>query len=123
MSEENITDSEPRMVLLPCSGVLGLALPHWGKSIDVSMGGIAFRYIADKVRSRGSYELEIVWGDCSSRLDHIRFKTVSDCEIDSEASLNFATRRCGMQFADLTDKQKSDLRYFIQNHTTADPEG
>ncbi len=94
-----------------------------GQIIDVSMGGLAFRYIADRVRSRGSHELEIVWGDCSSRLDNIPFKTISDCEMHSKASLNFATRRCGMQFMDLTDKQKSDLRYFIQNHTTADPEG
>ena len=94
-----------------------------GQIIDVSMGGLAFRYIADMVRLRGSYELEIVWGDCSCRLDKIPFKTISDYEIDSEASLNLATRRCAMQFTDLTDKQKSDLRYFIQNHTTADPEG
>ena len=94
-----------------------------GQIIDISMGGLAFRYIADMVRSRGSYELEIVWGDCSCRLDKIPFQTISDCEIDRKPSLNLVTRRCAMQFMDLTDKQKSDLRYFIQNHTIADPEG
>ena len=90
-----------------------------GQIIDISMGGLAFRYIADGERSHGSYQLEIVWGDCSARFENIPFKVISDLKTPNDAPLNsIEMRRGGVQFEELRPDQISQLEYFIQNHTT-----
>jgi len=93
-----------------------------GSIVDISLDGLSFRYIASPKASNRSSHIEILLTDGSFYLNKVPVKTISDFEIDSETSFGFETRRCSVQFGDLTDNQKSDLRYFIQTHTTADPE-
>jgi c-di-GMP-binding flagellar brake protein YcgR len=101
---------------------------HWPRSsimgniVDISLGGLSFRYIVSEKCSYRSSHIDILLTDGSFRLNKVRVNTISDLKVDSETSLNFATRRCGMQFVDLTDKRESDLRYFIETYTTANPE-
>jgi hypothetical protein len=97
--------------------------PVLGDIIDVGGGGLSFRYVAKGNESIRSSELDILLTDGSFYLDKVPLRTVSDFEIDSDPSVGFSTRRCCVQFEDLTDDQMSDLRYFIRSYTTADPEG
>ena len=93
-----------------------------GRIADIGLGGLSFRYIASKEWSQMSSHIDILLTDGSFCLNKMRVKRIWDLEIDGETSVSFETRQCGVQFGDLTDNQKSDLRYFIQTYTTADPE-
>jgi c-di-GMP-binding flagellar brake protein YcgR len=102
---------------------------HWPRSsimgsiVDISLGGLAFRYIPSPNASNRSSHIDILLTDGSFCLNKVPVQTIADFEIDSETSiLGLETRRCGVQFGDLTDNQKSEVRYFIQTHVTADPE-
>jgi hypothetical protein len=92
-----------------------------GQIIDISKGGLAFRYIAGEEQSHGPSELEILWGDCSVRLDKMPFETISDFKTATEAPLNsIEMMRSSVQFGELTSEQMSQLEYFIRNHTTGE---
>ena len=97
--------------------------PIMGDIIDIGSGGLAFRYTAKGKQSIQSSELDILLTDGSFYLNKVPLKTVSDLEIEGDASVGYSTRRCCVQFESLTDDQKSNLRYFIRSYTTADPEG
>lgn len=100
-----------------------LRSPMIGDIVDIGMGGMSFRYIAGgKSLSKPSH-LDILLTDGSFHLDGMPLDTFSwDLEMEGERSSGFTTKRCGVKFGDLTDKQECGLRYFIQRYTTADPE-
>ena len=51
-------------------------------------------------------------------LDRILFKPIFDFEIESDIPLNsFSIRKCGVKFGELSQRQRSQLEYFICNHT------
>ncbi len=100
--------------------LLGEPLNIMGSVIDVSEGGLAFRYISNGKRPSESFELDILYSQQLVYIDKMPFKTVSDAEMTGEsASKLFPVRRCGVQFGELTEAQKSKLEYLIQNHTLA----
>jgi len=88
-----------------------------GQIIDISMGGLAFSYIADDDRSNASSELGIFLADNSFHLRHIPFETISDLKTNRVPFSSITIRRSGVQFGELTHDQISQLEYFIQNHT------
>ena len=96
--------------------------PLKGPIVNIGLGGLSFRYFADKKFASKSSQIDILLTDGSICLNKVRVNTISDFAIDSETPVGSETRQCGLQFGDLTDNQKSDLRYFIQTYTTADPE-
>jgi hypothetical protein len=104
--------------------VLKAPWPHStkvGQIIDISMHGLAFRYIADEGRSNGSSELEILSADHSFYLDRVPFKTISDFKTDNDVPFSsIEMRRSGVQFGDLTPSQSSQLEHFIWNYTTSE---
>jgi len=97
--------------------------PVMGDIIDIGNGGLSFRYTGKKEQSIQSCELDILLTDGSFCLNKVPLKTVSDVEIEADTSPGVSTKRCCVQFGDLTDEQESDLRYFIRSYTSADPEG
>jgi c-di-GMP-binding flagellar brake protein YcgR len=93
-----------------------------GKIVDISLGGLAFRYFPRPKASNRSFHIDIFLMDGSFSLNKVPVQTISDFEIDSETSFGLETRRCSVQFGDLTDNQKFNLRYFIQTYSSAKPE-
>ncbi len=97
--------------------------PHFippGQIVDVSRGGLAFHYVAgdEKEGPNGSFELVILLANKNFHIDKVPFETISDFEIANEVPFSSITmRRRGVQFGKLTDKQISQLDYFIRNHT------
>ena len=87
-----------------------------GQIINISMGGLAFRYLASKGPSNAS-ELDIFLAGRVFYLYKLPFETVRDFVTNEMPFSSIYMKVCGLQFGDLTDKQKSDLRYFIQTHT------
>jgi hypothetical protein len=86
--------------------------------MDISMGGLAFSYVAGEDQPNRSYELGILLAEHSFHLTKIPFETIWDKEAEQLPSISLRMRRCGLQFGELTRDQKSQLEYFVQHHTT-----
>jgi PilZ domain len=89
-----------------------------GQITDISMGGLAFRYIDTGVHPDRSFELDISLINSGFHLPEVSCKTISDSAVAKEFySSSITMRRLGVQFAELTYNQASQLEHFIQNHT------
>jgi len=89
-----------------------------GEIIDVSQGGLAFRYIDIGDRPKRSLELDILLKHAGFRLEKLPAETVSDVEITKTFHQGITRiRRQGVQFGRLTKSQKTRLEYFIRNFT------
>jgi len=102
-------------------GAFAVLRPHFtivAEIIDVSKGGLAFRYITSEERSSQSSGLDILFAGGSYCLRDVPFKTISDFVMPNEFSTPSATtRRRGVQFAKLTHDQMGELESFIGNYT------
>ena len=91
-----------------------------GQIMNVSMRGLAFKYIANGQQSNGIFELDILLSGHGIHSKNIPSKTVSDFEMKNEFSFSsIRMRRCCVQFGELTRIHISQLEDFIQNHTAA----
>ena len=89
-----------------------------GEIIDISKGGLAFYYFADKESPNGSTAVDIFWHDHSFYLDNIPCMTVYEIEIADEPPSTHATmRRIGVQFDDVIANKSSQFNRFMQNYT------
>lgn len=90
-----------------------------GQILDISRSGLAFRYVASTARAHECAELKILKTDGSFSCDRIPFKAIWDRSMPQSFALDSVTlRHCGVQFGELGDDRKFDLKYFIDNHTT-----
>ena len=106
-------------VLRPRSEILGQVIDIVGEIVDISQGGLMFRYIVGEHRSHHPFELDIVLAGDDFRLDKIPFRAASDRPMAGQWSFSPTTvRRQGVQFGVLTDDQKAQLKYFIQTYAT-----
>jgi hypothetical protein len=92
-----------------------------GKIVDISAGGLAFGYINGQKPLKSLSELDMFCVDNGFCLRNVRFKTVWDVEIPNELPVNSETmRRSGVRFKRLGRNRKSQLKRFIENHTTGE---
>jgi hypothetical protein len=98
--------------------MLSLQFAVLGKIVNISRGGLAFRYVASKDRSTELSALNILLTDGSFSLKRVPVKTVWDQPVLHDSADGLITvRYCGMQFDNWTTAQRSDLDYFIENFT------
>jgi hypothetical protein len=89
-----------------------------GQIMDISMGGLAFNYIAGGGNADSAFELDILLAYKGLYMKKIQFKTISDFQIANKSPFTPITmRRRGIKFGELTPKQTSMLKNFIQEHT------
>jgi hypothetical protein len=93
---------------------------RFGQILDVSLGGLAFKYIANGDRSNSPFELDILFARFGFFLERLSCKAVSDVELVEAPRLPFfviTTMRCGVQFLDIKDHQLKQLKEFIRHQT------
>jgi hypothetical protein len=88
--------------------------------LDISMAGLAFRYIPLGEEIMDSSELEILTRDTRFTLEQIPYRSISECDIPEECFSDYQLKRHSVQFGDLTDSQISSLEHFIQNRTVSE---
>ena len=99
--------------------VLGPETSKLGQIKDISMGGLAFKYLADEARSHGAGELDIIIRQNCFCVKNIPIQTVSDFELAKENAFSTVRlRQQGVQFADLTPDQASQLEFILKHHTS-----
>ena len=86
-----------------------------GQLLDISSGGLSFRYMSEGEESRTFSKLSI-FTNKSIIISRIPFKTISDIELDrGSASIPIIFRRSGIQFGYLAPHQQLELEQFL-NH-------
>ena len=83
--------------------------------VDVSKGGLAFRYVNGQKSLNGPLELDILWDHLEVFILKLKIKTVSDIQVANEFLLGIIPiRRCGVEFVDLTPDQISQLNGLVE---------
>ena len=86
-----------------------------GQIVNVSKGGLAFRYMSAKKRLKGPFDIDIMITDNGFRLDNVRVRIISEHEVADEKSFSFLTvRQLGVEFAGLSQEQDARLDDFIR---------
>jgi len=91
-----------------------------GEIIDISPGGVGFRYIAGDEQFNGSSELSLVSADHSFYLGNLPIKTISDLEMAKFPFGSVSTRRRGVKFGNLKQSQSFALEHFMRNYTISE---
>jgi hypothetical protein len=104
-------------------GAFATLSPHplvAGQILNISKGGLSFRYIASRDHLKDASNLNILLTNGSFGLHNIPVKPVWDhATPDDFSSGLISTRHCAVRFGNLTDEQRSDLKNFFKNHTTS----
>jgi hypothetical protein len=88
-----------------------------GQIIDISKGGLAFRYVGNGGQPKSSFQMDIFLANNGFRLQKISFRTVSDFEVSKQGLAHpLIMRRRGVQFDELNQDHVSRLEYFIENY-------
>jgi c-di-GMP-binding flagellar brake protein YcgR len=88
-----------------------------GRVIDISKGGLAFRYVSVGERLKGPLELDLLSHQYDYRIDKVPIKIITDLELANKKAFKSTTlKRVGVQFGKLTREQKSKIEHFIKDH-------
>ncbi len=99
--------------------VLGPETSKLGQIKDISLGGLAFKYLADEARPNSAGELDIIIRQNSYCIRNIPIQTVSDVELARENAFStIRLRQQGVQFGKLTSDQTSQLEFILKHHTS-----
>jgi len=93
-----------------------------GQLIDISNGGLSFRYFVSAKKPGNFSKLDIVLSGSDFAITGLPFRIVSDTELTNEfqySPINF--RRYCVQFEELTYNQNFKLCYFLYNHPKERP--
>ena len=88
-----------------------------GQIVDLSMGGLSFRYPELQKQSVESQELDIFVKDNSFFLQNLSITTVSDRKVVDDINYPMPLlRQRGVKFQELTSEQKFQLEYLLWTH-------
>jgi hypothetical protein len=89
-----------------------------GQIIDISRGGMSFKYLADSEPMDGMNKLDIYFTGHGAQLKDIPFKVVTDFMLDSPFPLSsvFMRRGC-LQFRDMSNDHLNRFIEFIGKFT------
>ena len=89
-----------------------------GQLLNISVDGLALSYISGDKRIKGCFGIYLFCRD-QFFLNNIPFRVISDSLIEDMTLFNtIIKKRCGGQFGELTNQQRSYLYYFIAHHTS-----
>ena len=93
-----------------------------GKLIDISRGGLAFRYIGPEEESRGPTQLDLFTGNNGFYLSRLPCKVIYDASsLKKETSSPLLERRrCGLEFGEATEAQTAQLDLYFANHVAGE---
>lgn len=88
-----------------------------GQIIDISMGGLSFKYIDTSDEQDIQSEQSIFLSSLGYYVGDLPFKTVEDYEITNYPSFSsMKLRKRRVQFKELSFKQLFDLDYYLRNN-------
>jgi hypothetical protein len=93
---------------------------RFGRMVNISMGGLSFRYINGDKRSSQSQVLDILVADSGFYLENLMFKNIADLEINDDFTINSIKMRLNrVQFEGMEPAAMVKLKYFVENYTAS----
>jgi hypothetical protein len=90
-----------------------------GQIVNISRGGLCFRYIVHREQAFESVATHIFVGDNGFYLEKMPYRIVEDEPVDKGASFSsIMMRQRRVQFTNLTPNQLAQLDYFLFNRTS-----
>jgi hypothetical protein len=89
-----------------------------GKICDISLNGLAFRYLAEKACDEPYNRVDIFLSGNGFHLPDVPCRIVCDEKECVYISPMITPYRCGLKFQGLNEKQENELEFFINNYTT-----
>lgn len=89
-----------------------------GKICDISVNGLAFRYMAEEMSNKTHNLLDIFLHNDEFHLYNIPCKVVYDIKDPNSNSYSVSRYRCGLKFERVKDKHKKKLEILLNNYTT-----
>ena len=91
-----------------------------GRLRNISVDGLAFRYLGSDEKLSGSY-VDMFMTDGDFYLGKLPIRIISDCRVISETSSGAVTlKECWVEFKELTPQQKTKLEEFIEKYTVGE---
>ncbi|MBU0946504.1 MAG: PilZ domain-containing protein [Proteobacteria bacterium] len=102
----------------PKGGTIAVNDHALGPVINISMGGLSFRYLEGSSTEPHSDSLGIFLGSDDVLIDKITTKVISDQLIaQGSVFLQISTRQRSIQFLNLSERQRKNLKAFINEKT------
>ncbi len=97
---------------------LGAEIKRMWHLIDISRGGLAFRYLGGLEEPQLFSELVLLTKEVSFCLEKIPYRVAGDCQMNGSFLSRYTFRRCGVRFGKLTGDQSVQLNDFIERYAT-----
>jgi len=101
-------------------GAYAAISPHsrkLGQIIDISLGGLSFKYIDNNDEREDEPERSIFLSSLGYYVGELPFKTIEDYEIKNVPSFSsMKLRKRRVKFAELSFKQLFDLDFYLRNN-------
>lgn len=102
-----------------CYAVLSKNYSKVGKICDISLGGLAFRYLGMEMVAEPSSHVDIFLVNNGFYLYNMPCEIIYETEDESFGIASLPQMfRCGLQFGECTESQSEQLESFIENYTT-----
>jgi hypothetical protein len=89
-----------------------------GRILDIGKGGLSYVYVEDTRRSSGAFTMDILLNNIGFYMEKIPVKTVADVAVLNKVPFSvLPTRRCCVEFQELTWHQESQIAHFIHKYT------
>ncbi|MCG8633066.1 MAG: PilZ domain-containing protein [Desulfobacterales bacterium] len=89
-----------------------------GQVINISKGGLCFKYIVDNKENRSLPEEYLSLVSMSSFVGALQYEIVGEYPVLNISPFSsMECRRCHVRFTNLDTRQKSDLAYYIHKNT------
>jgi hypothetical protein len=101
---------------------LGHKYTRVGKIIDIGEGGLAFEYITGEEVNNKPRQIDIFLVGTEFHLYKVQCKVIYSIDahvpkINNKLDKIFTTKRCGVQFEQLTKDYSALLKFFLKYHT------
>ena len=94
------------------------ALTKVGKIYDISLNGLAFRYLSEKISDETFTRVDIFLTSNGFHLSDIPCSVIYDVKASTFGLNEISPYRCGLKFGRLNEEQQNKLDLFLNNHTT-----
>jgi len=94
-----------------------------GKIYDISLNGLGFRYLTEKMSDEKFAHVDVFLTDNGFHLPGLPCTVIYDIKESTSSSTAISPHRCGLKFLPLKEEDQNKLEFFINNYTTGEIQG
>ena len=88
-----------------------------GKIYDISLNGLAFRYLAEEISEEEFTHVDIFLTNNGFHLSGVPCTMEYNVKESTSTSLPISAYRCGLSFKPLNEEVQNKLNFFLNNYT------